>query len=676
MTLEEFVSHLQNPRKAGSGYSCRCPGHDDRKNSLSASQSDEKILVKCHAGCDTESILTAAGLKMSDLFATNGNGKPHDPVICRYVYTDESGKPLHRSCRTASKNFFQERYEAGAFIAGLNGARRVIYNLPAVLKATWAVICEGEKDCDNLETHGIVATTNPGGAGKWREEYSPFLKDKPVVIIPDNDEVGRKHAREVARSIFPFAKSVKLVELPDVPEKGDVSDYLRTHTKSDFIALCKAAKPLTLEDVSEQPTANPAETRAEGVSCSLEETEENEAQAVSFPEAAWVGPFAIWREITFPSTEAPAEYLWASCLVTIGLVLGRNVRYENPRPIYPNFYALLLGQTGDDRKSTALSYAEDGLFHLGLNEQVDVLSGIQSSEAIFESLARMDGGRSLAYCDEFRSLLTVAQRKGQRDIVPRLGSLYYCPRQARLDRSENSTVAVNPFLSLIAATPAEYVRDLLGDLEVDGGFLNRFLTITGPIRAWRAIAPKPSGWGPFTKSVHEICEHYDGAECIFGWSDESAEKYTDFYNKWKSSRQTWNQRDRKLTGRIDEHILKLAMVYSAINKKSIFTVDALERAILIGKWLQATTLNAYVDVGGDSFSRGERVVLDLVKAKGRMYRRYLQQWVHKNGINGEMLTRIIASLIKNGQLREGAEVTGAGQKRPWVEYVPLGPLTG
>ena len=127
--------------------------------------------------------------------------------------------------------------------------------------------------------------------------------------------------------------------------------------------------------------------------------------------------------------------------------------------------------------------------------------------------------------------------------------------------------------------------------------------------------------------------------------------------------------DRKLTARIDEHVLKLAIVYSAIRKQPVITADALVTAILIGKWLQRVSLNAFSEVGRDAFSRGERIVLDIVKSKGAMYRRYLQQWVHKKGINGELLTRIITSLLKNGHLIEGVKETGSGQKSPWVAYM-------
>jgi hypothetical protein len=426
------------------------------------------------------------------------------------------------------------------------------------------------------------------------------------------------------------------------------------------------------------PTPNAADSKDEGVNVNQEPPPLEEPitpQIIPFPDIAWTGPFAAWREIVFPCTEAPAEYLWGSCLVTIGVALGRNIRIENPRPLYPNVYVLLLGQTGDDRKSTSLSFSEDALFHLGLADKVDVLKGIQSSEAIYESLSRMDGARTLAYCDEFRSLLAVAQRKGQRDIVPRLGSLYYCPRKDSLNRSENSTIVTDPFFSLIAATPAEYVQDLLTNLEVDGGFLNRFITVTGKVREWKAIAPKPTGWERFTRPLQDIVGHYDDRECCFSFTHESAELWTDFYTRWKTARQDLNERERKLTARIDEHVLKLAMIYSAIEKQVAITVEALVIAISIGKWLQGVASNAFSDVGHDSFSRAEKIVIEIVKSKGRMYRRYLQQWVHKKGINGDLLTRVINSLVKNGHLFEGADVSASGQKRPWVECVPVGGTT-
>jgi len=407
----------------------------------------------------------------------------------------------------------------------------------------------------------------------------------------------------------------------------------------------------------------------------LSEEDENsvEAPKITFPEKAWQGVFSQWRDIVCPATEAPQEYLWAACLIVIGMVLERHVNIKNPRALYPNFFALLLGQTGDDRKSTSLNFAQDALFHIGILDQVDVLHGIQSAEAIYDSLQRVDGAKTLIYCDEFRSLLSVANRKGTGDILPRLGSLYYCPPKDSLNRRDQRTVIVNPFLSLITATPIEYVQDLLGHREIDGGFLNRFLTVTGSVQEWKPIAPEPppSRWAQFAKTTRDIGAYYKSSECEFTFEPEAEALWRDFYIAWKTARQDRNIRDQKLTARIDEHILKLAMVYSAVEKKSLITLDALITAISIGRWLQATTLEVFSEVGHSSFSRAEKIVIDVVKSKGKIYRRVLQQRVFKKSIDGDTLTRVITALVKNGHLKEGKDKTISGHERPWVEYVPV-----
>ena len=245
MQLEEILSRFQNPRRIGSGFKVRCPVHDDQKNSLSITEAaDGKKLIKCMASCDTKAVIDAVGLTWRDLSANpNGTRPKDDPVIARYVYVDEQQKPLFRVCRTRAKDFFQERFEtaSGKYIPGMNETRRVIYHFSAVLSAETVFVTEGEKDADKLASIGLTATTNPGGAGKWNPAYSQSLKDKNVVIIPDNDEVGQNHALNIARSALKLAKTVKLATLPGLPPKGDVSDYLTSHSKDDLLAVGRYA---------------------------------------------------------------------------------------------------------------------------------------------------------------------------------------------------------------------------------------------------------------------------------------------------------------------------------------------------------------------------------------------------------------------------------------------------
>lgn len=105
----------------------------------------------------------------------------------------------------------------------------ILYRLPELIAAPPdrpVHVCEGEKDVETLRGLGHVATTNPCGALKWRDEFSEYLADRDVVILPDNDQRGRAHARQVRDSVYDKARYVRIVELPGLPEKGDVTDWL------------------------------------------------------------------------------------------------------------------------------------------------------------------------------------------------------------------------------------------------------------------------------------------------------------------------------------------------------------------------------------------------------------------------------------------------------------------
>jgi putative DNA primase/helicase len=105
----------------------------------------------------------------------------------------------------------------------MNGVRRVLYRLPELLRAVDVFIVEAEKDADNLLKLGLTATSNLGGSGKWRDEYTEsFQAHQHVVVIPDNDEPGRKHANHVAAALSGKVASIKILELPGLPAKGDV----------------------------------------------------------------------------------------------------------------------------------------------------------------------------------------------------------------------------------------------------------------------------------------------------------------------------------------------------------------------------------------------------------------------------------------------------------------------
>jgi hypothetical protein len=156
---------------------------------------------------------------------------PAEAVPTEYPYRAPDGTLLYAVERRVPKGFLQRRPDPdrpGGWLYNLDGVGRILYKLPELRTANLdepVFIVEGEKDVDRLIADGLVATCNPMGAGKWRDDYSRELADRDVIVIPDNDEAGRAHAEDVARSVAPHAHSVKVLKLPGLPAKGDASDY-------------------------------------------------------------------------------------------------------------------------------------------------------------------------------------------------------------------------------------------------------------------------------------------------------------------------------------------------------------------------------------------------------------------------------------------------------------------
>src|SRR5207244_2113909 len=93
-------------------------------------------------------------------------------------------------------------------------------------------------------TLGLTATCSPFGANKWRPEYAAFFRPQQrIVIQPDNDEPGQRHGQQVAGSLHGRVASLKILELPGVPDKGDVSDWLAAGGTREGLEILVDAEP-------------------------------------------------------------------------------------------------------------------------------------------------------------------------------------------------------------------------------------------------------------------------------------------------------------------------------------------------------------------------------------------------------------------------------------------------
>jgi len=212
--FDNALSKIRVQKRTGNRIQAYCPAHDDKNASLSIMVEEDRLLFYCHAGCSIDQILKATGLTYNDLFTEK-------PPVNIYQYRKDDGSLAYEKLKyltAKGKTFKQRRVEGNHIVDNLDNVARIPYNLPKVKDAIKTkspiVLVEGEKDADTAGLLGYVGTT-VGGASDWRDEYKAYFKDAYVILVPDKDDAGMKHATKVKNSLSEVCKSLKTIILPE-----------------------------------------------------------------------------------------------------------------------------------------------------------------------------------------------------------------------------------------------------------------------------------------------------------------------------------------------------------------------------------------------------------------------------------------------------------------------------
>jgi len=141
-------------------------------------------------------------------------------VVAMYDYRDEVGTLLYQVVRFQPKSFRHRKPNGNGGWVWQGSERRVLYRWPELIKYPDATvfITEGEKDADRVASLGHCATTL--ASGEWTADCVKALAGRDCLILEDNDQAGQKKAHEAAAALYGTAKTVRIVHLPDLPDKG------------------------------------------------------------------------------------------------------------------------------------------------------------------------------------------------------------------------------------------------------------------------------------------------------------------------------------------------------------------------------------------------------------------------------------------------------------------------
>lgn len=275
MKIEEFLTHFPDWKQTGPDqYITHSPTREDKNPSLSISVSDDgRILIHDHGGATAEEVLHKVGLKMRDLYpedmqcpaASYSRGDKRRSAAI-YQYLDKNGNLVAEKVRYEPKAFGWRVPMAGSGYDYHKPKNVPPYNLPVLAKSLFVFLVEGEKDVDTLTKIDVPATTLPDGAtnGRWQSQYTDYFVGKAVIIIPDNDKVGQDYAESAQKALSKVALKCATIDLkkwwPEIPEKGDVSDYIAAKGEEAVNRLQRLSnkaknRAVQLEQANITPTA-------------------------------------------------------------------------------------------------------------------------------------------------------------------------------------------------------------------------------------------------------------------------------------------------------------------------------------------------------------------------------------------------------------------------------------
>lgn len=442
-----------------------CPFHDDHVESMNVSQKSGSWVWYCHA-CKTgggiiEYVMGKYDLSKQDsvqklkehfgITETHGRKK----AIAKYAYVDEDGCELFIKERYIPKGFHCKRKTENGYVYNLNGVRRILYNLPAVIASAGVWIVEGEKDADTLEGLGLTATSAPFGVGDWLPEFTKHFKDKEVAICLDKgcEDISKERAVDLVK----VAKSVKIVELPGLENGQDITDWAE--------GLGKISKEEKLKQLIKIYNESPVFTAVPTIADSAEKLIVENDFLKSYCES-------ISR-----STDAPNIFVLFSGIALLSAVLSK-FHFYYPLKTHLNLYILLLAPSTFCRKTVCLDISNDYL--RDVNEELCLPESF-TPEALFSIL--QDQSRGIIFWREFNQVKEFIMGKEYSKGIPELLTDIYDfkKRWTRRIKSEKEPIVLeSPILSILAAGVTDWFTKNLKEIDFQGGLWTRFLFVPAP----------------------------------------------------------------------------------------------------------------------------------------------------------------------------------------------------
>jgi len=391
-------------------------------------------------------------------------------------------------------------------------------------------------------------------------------------------------------------------------------------------------------------------------------------KAVTLPEICWKGVFSTYREAVKDATEACDEYHFVCLLAICGTLLGRRVSITYARPLYPNFYIVLVGESAITRKTTAMRLAED----IGTQfEEIKRTHGISSAEGLLLRLGAFQPGkeeecpghRALLVIEEFASLLRKARQDAITNLPPVLCEIFDSPARIDLPTRKRPLVVLEPFLSILAGTTPEWLQSSLNEEEATGGFANRFIFIRGMPKP---AMPFPRGideqkLAEVVDSLREVDDYWQGNRRI-RLDQRASCLWSDFYCSWRAKKYPGIL--PVLMERLPEYALKAALVFAALDKRERISGENMEIGCSFADFLDESIGSVFSFFPLAERGKVEAKILSLLNEENPRSRSEIHQMI-SGRVKANELNYILKGLATLDRISEYKDAKG----KTWVRLI-------
>jgi len=331
-----------------------------------------------------------------------------------------------------------------------------------------------------------------------------------------------------------------------------------------------------------------------------------------FPSQVMGGVAGDFARLYSTYLESPPEFFYIAFLTCLGSLLSGRVTLESELKPDPRFYALLLGQSADDRKSTALS--KTVAFFRETVRDFATCWGVGSAEGL---QARFEETAGLLLCfDEFKQFVSKCKITSS-VLLPCVTSLFEENRYE--NRTKTTKVELyNAHLSILAASTIQTYEACWDTQFTDIGFNNRLFLVPGSASRRFAFPPKiPDGdKRALRKRLQELLSFCGRS----GWEIPISTAGHDLYNQWYMNQETGSVH----TKRLDTYAMRLMILLTVNELEGTVSAEIVQKVTTLCDW-QKEVRKIHDPVDADSEIAKMEQKIRRVLEKGPKTERELKQ---------------------------------------------------